>query len=238
MLLQVENLVVGYYKDIDILRGLSMQASDGQLVCVIGPNGAGKSTLLKAIYGFVHPRRGKILFDGEEITKARPYTLAQRGLGYVPQDISLFPNLSVQENLELGTWLFKEEKGRAREAIEEVYTMFPFLREKASAKAKTLSGGQRKMLEIGRALMANPKLLLLDEPTVGLSPLVAREIYQVIRGLRERGITIVLVDQNVRQALEVSDYAYILELGQTREEGPTEKFLGELESVIKGWLTY
>jgi branched-chain amino acid transport system ATP-binding protein len=235
--LYTENLVVGYYKDINILQGFSMRAADTQLVCVIGPNGAGKSTLLKTIVGLIRPRQGRVVFDGRDITGAKPYTLPRMGLGYVPQDNALFPNLSVQENLELGTWMFRADKTRARDAINEVYAMFPFLQQKRRAKTKTLSGGQRKMLEIGRALMAKPQVLLLDEPTAGLSPLVAKEIYELIATLRERGITIILVDQNVRQALEVSDYVYILELGQNREEGPKEKFLNNLESVIKGWLT-
>lgn len=237
MALYTEDLVVGYYRDIDILQGFCMRAQETQLVCVIGPNGAGKSTLLKTIAGFITPRRGRIILGDSDITGARPYTLPLQGLGYVPQEHGLFPNLGVQENLELGTWLFKADKARARQAIDEVYATFPFLRDKRRAKARTLSGGQRKMLEVGRALMARPQVLLLDEPTAGLSPLVAKEIYALIASLRERGMTIVLVDQNVRQALEVADYAYVIELGQNRDEGPKAKFLDDLESVIRGWLT-
>ncbi|GIX45964.1 MAG: ABC transporter ATP-binding protein [Candidatus Tectimicrobiota bacterium] len=237
MVLVVDNLVVGYWRDIDVLQGVSLQAAAAQLVSVIGPNGAGKSTLLKAIVGLVPPRRGRVLFNGQDITGAKPYTLPPLGVGYVPQDSGVFASLSVQENLELGTWLFRHDRARVQQALDAVYTRFPFLWEKRRAKARTLSGGQRKMLEIGRALMTEPRLLLLDEPTVGLSPVMAKEIYRVIADLRQRHLTIVLVDQNVRQALEVADYAYVLELGRTRDEGPAAKFLSDLESVVRGWLT-
>lgn len=233
MSLSVEGVVAGYYGDIDVLHDVSMKAEKHKTTVIIGPNGAGKSTLLKVICGFLKPRRGKIVFDGVDITGREPSSLVNLGIAYVPQERTIFPSLTVEENLELGAWSIRRDKAAVEEAVREVYELFPMLKEKRGSKARTLSGGMQRMIEIGRALMSKPKLILLDEPTAMLAPKIAREIYEVIKSLR---ITIVLVDQNVRQAIEVSDYVYVLEMGRNKVEGPREDFEKGLIEVVKDWL--
>ena len=212
------------YGRFDVLRGVSLRVEPGELVAVLGPNGAGKSTLLKTIAGFLSPRQGSIRLDGEEIGTLRPPALLARGIAYVMQRSSLFPKMTIQENLELGAYI-REGTDEVRRDIDRVLALFPRLAERRQQRAEGLSGGERRMLEIGRALLLRPKLLLLDEPTMGLAPLVMDLIFDKIMEVRAAGATVIMVEQNARRALEVSDRAYVLEQGQTRVEGRGEELL-------------
>jgi len=230
--LEVQDLEVEYFADIRVLRGLSLTAPEAQITSIVGPNGAGKSTLLKTIYGYLQPRAGRVFFNGLEITGAAPYTLLEQGLAFVPQDRTIFPDLTVHENLEMGAWLLRRQGPRLKAAIDGLYQRFPVLAQKRKERAKTLSGGQQRLLEMGRALLTSPQVLLIDEPTVGLAPLVVNEIYRIIQDFRRSGMTILLVDQNVRRALELADYVYVLELGAVKEHAPKAQFL-EREEVLR-----
>jgi|Deesub1362A_J573_1020465.scaffolds.fasta_scaffold00095_30 branched-chain amino acid transport system ATP-binding protein len=229
---------VSYYGDILVLQGVSVEVEEGKITIVIGPNGAGKSTLLKTLYGLLTPRRGRILYRGEDITGMKVHHFLSKGLAYVPQARSIFPELTVRENLLLGCWIMRRDGKAVQEALEYVFSFFPMLREKQRAKAGTLSGGQQKILEVARGLLTHPEVFLLDEPTATLAPIVAKEIYAFLENLRAHKTTVVLVDQNVKQAFEISDYVYILELGRNRAQGPKAMFQGKLREVIQDWLDY
>jgi ABC-type branched-subunit amino acid transport system ATPase component len=222
------------YGRFDVLRGISLRVEAGELVAVLGPNGAGKSTLLKTIAGFLTPRQGSIELDGEAIGGLRPPVLLRKGIAYVMQRSSLFPRMTIQENLELGAYV-RESGAEVRQDIERVLALFPRLAERRQQRAEGLSGGERRMLEIGRALLLRPRLLLLDEPTMGLAPLVMDLIFDTILEVRATGTTVVMVEQNARLALEVSDRAYVLEQGQTRVEGRGEELLAS-EAVRRAYL--
>jgi branched-chain amino acid transport system ATP-binding protein len=235
-ILEARNLTVSYYGDIDILKDVAVDIRQGQITAIIGPNGAGKSTLLKALYGLLKPRKGTVRFNGSDITGLKVHDFIRNGIAYVPQLRSIFPELTVTENLELGAWIFKKDKARVDRAIEEVYARFPILADKRNERAGLLSGGQQKILEIGRSLLTHPSVCLLDEPTATLAPKIAQQIYKTLMDLKSEQITIAIVDQRVRQAFEISDYTYILELGQNKVEGSRREFDGRLNEVIKGWL--
>ncbi|RLG91366.1 MAG: ABC transporter ATP-binding protein [Candidatus Hecatellales archaeon] len=222
-ILEVKDLHGGYGK-LKILYGVSLRVREKEMVCVIGPNGAGKSTLFKTIVGILKPTSGKIIFDGEDVTGLSTDVLLRKGLAYIPQGRVIFPYMSVEENLEMGAYV-RESKEEVMDSLEKVYSMFPVLREKRKKKAGTLSGGEQQLLEIGMALMLNPKILLFDEPSLGLSPKVVNEVFEKIEELRKTGVTIMLIEQNARKALEVSDYGYVLELGRNRFEGPAKELL-------------
>jgi len=222
------------YGRFDVLRGVSLRVEAGELVAVLGPNGAGKSTLLKTIAGFLTPRQGSIRLGGEAIGGLRPPALLKKGIAYVMQRSSLFPRMTIQENLELGAYV-RETTAEVRQDIERVLALFPRLAERRQQRAEGLSGGERRMLEIGRALLLRPRLLLLDEPTMGLAPLVMDLIFDKILEVRAAGTTVVMVEQNARRALEVSDRAYVLEQGQTRVEGRGEELLAS-EAVRRAYL--
>ncbi|RMF88445.1 MAG: ABC transporter ATP-binding protein, partial [Nitrospinota bacterium] len=205
MLLEVQDITVGYFHDIEILQQVSLQVHPSQIVAVIGPNGAGKSTLLKTICGFLTPKQGRILYNGEDITGLDPSAMIRHRIAYVPQERSIFPELTVDENLLLGAWSIRHSgKQAVRAAMEEVYLRFPYLAEQRHTRAGLLSGGGHRMLEIARSLVPKPQLLVLDEPTVGLAPLVVKEIYAKLYQLKEEAITILLVDQNVREAVALA----------------------------------
>lgn len=223
-MLEVEDLYVGYYKDLNILQGVSMKAREAEITVVLGANGVGKSTLLKAIFGFIHPQKGKIEVDGENIVHLSSHELVHRGVSYIPQRQSIFPYMTVEENMELGAWSFRDDKARVRRKLEENFTRFPILRDRKRSPAGQLSGGMQRMVELSRVLMPDPKLILVDEPTAGLAVTLARDIYDLLVGLKNEGITILLVDQNIRQAIRIADYVYVLELGRNRHEGPREEF--------------
>lgn len=233
-MLEVNEVVVGYKKGIDILQRVSMRAREAQITAILGPNGVGKSTLLKTICGFLKPTKGEIIFKGQNITGTNPYELPLKGISYIPQRQNVFPYMSIEENLQIGAWAFRRDKRLVRQGIEKDYNRFPILKEKRKKKAGSLSGGQQRMVEFGRALMTNPDILLVDEPTAGLAPKIAREVYDILNKLKEEeGRTILLVDQNIRQAVKHSDYVYALELGKNKVDGPREKFEDLKETI---WL--
>jgi len=219
-LLEVHDIHAGYGK-MEILHGITLKVEAGQIVSIIGPNGAGKSTVFKSIFGLLPVRQGRVLFAGEEVTNRPPEVLLRQGMTFVPQGRNVFPLMTVEENLLLGAYIRKRSPELLAE-VERVYETFPILREKQKDRAGDLSGGQQQMLEMGRSLLLQPKLILLDEPTLGLAPLVFKEIFRIIEGLRQQGQTILMVEQNAAKALEISDYAYVLELGKNRYEGSGE----------------
>lgn len=236
MSVYAENIVAAYYGDIEILRNVSVQAEKGKITAVIGPNGAGKSTLLKIIYGFLRPRSGRVIFDGEDITRTASHLLPTKGLGLIPQRHTVFPYLSVDENLKLGAWSLFKDKKTVEKAISEIYERFPLLEKRGEQPAGKLSGGEQRMLEFARALMISPKALLVDEPTAGLSPKVAKQVYDKLTELRKMGIGMLVVDQNVKSALHISDFVYVMKMGEIAASGPIEKFQGELSHLVKDWL--
>lgn len=217
-LLEINDLYAGY-TDIDILKGVNLRVYPGEIVCVIGPNGAGKSTVFKTVYGFLPVRQGQVIFDEMDITNNRPQQNLRAGMANVPQLRSVFPQMTVIENLELGMYIEKD-RHRIAERIDYVLDLFPRLAERHKQMAGTMSGGEQRMLEIGRALMLEPKLVLMDEPSAGLAPLITRMIFENIQRLnQEIGLTILMIEQNARQGLEASDRGYVLELGQNSYEG-------------------
>lgn len=224
-MLEISGLYVGYYKDLNILQDLSFKARKNQITAILGANGVGKSTALKAVFGFLRPNAGEILLDGESIIDVPTYNRIRTGLAYIPQQPGIFKDMSVEENLELGGWTFKRDKKQVRAKIEANYERFPILKEKRKQITGELSGGQQRMVEIGRTLMAEPKMLLIDEPTSGLSKMLAEEVYEMLTVLTSRdNITILIVDQEIRQALKISDYVYVLELGRNKFEGAPADF--------------
>jgi branched-chain amino acid transport system ATP-binding protein len=213
-ILTLQDVVAGYGK-MTILHGTSFEVARGAITTVIGPNGAGKSTVFKTVFGMLAARSGRILFDGAEVTNRAPRDLLTRGISYVPQGRNIFPELSVRHNLELGAVMAPagfDLVGRMDAAMER----FPVLRRKADSQASTLSGGEQKILEIARSLLLEPKLMLIDEPSIGLSPIMVNELFAVLAEMRNRGITVLLIEQNAKRALESSDYGIVLELGRTR----------------------
>ena len=224
-MLEAKDLYVGYYKDLNILQGVSLTAQEGKITTVLGANGVGKSTLLKAIYGFLRPNGGEILLEGKNIIGTPTYELINQGVSYIPQQPGIFRWMSVEENLEMGAWPFKRDKARITRKLEENYERFPLLKDRRKSPAGELSGGMQRMVEVGRTLMTDPKVILVDEPTAGLAKLLAEEIYQMLADLRDKeSMTIILVDQAIRQALKIADYVYVLELGRNKFEGPVEEF--------------
>lgn len=219
-LLEAHGLHAGYGK-LEILHGVTLKVEAGQIVSIVGPNGAGKSTVFKAIFGLLPVRQGRVVFAGEEVTNRTPDVLLRRGMAFVPQGRNIFPLMSVEENLLLGAYI-RRRSPELLDAVERVYATFPVLLARRKARAGELSGGQQQMLEIGRALLLQPKLILLDEPTLGLAPAVFKETFRIIQDLPQRGQAILMVEQNAARALEISDYAYVLELGKNRYEGSGE----------------
>jgi len=224
-ILTLENIVAGYGR-MTILNGLSATIRRGAITTVIGPNGAGKSTLFKTVFGLLGVRSGRVTFDGTDTTGHAPRRMLDAGMCYVPQGRNLFPELSVKHNLELGGVALADRSGLAAR-MDEMMTRFPMLREKADAQASTLSGGQQKLLEVARGLLLNPKLMLVDEPSIGLSPLMVQEVFSILKGLRDAGVTILLIEQNARAALAISDYGLVLEQGLTRIEDRADAILAD-----------
>ena len=224
-LLRAEELTAGYGK-VPILHGVTLEVRTGEMVSVIGPNGAGKSTAFKTIVGFVHATSGCVTFDGQEITGLRPDQVLPRGLAYVPQGRIVFPQMTVLENLEMGAYI-ERDGGRVREALARVYTLFPILAERRTQRAGTLSGGEQQMVAIGRALMTRPKLILLDEPSLGLSPKFVSLIFDTLVQMKGAGYTLMVVEQNAARVLAVADRGYVLELGRNRFEGSGAALLAD-----------
>jgi len=232
-MLSMQNVTTGYVEGIDILQDVSIEIKEGSITGIIGANGAGKSTLLKSIFGFLHPRKGNIIYDGVEIGHLMPYHLKQMGISYMLQEYSTFPELSVQDNLLLGAWTFKKNKRLIKERLDEIYNFFPILSDRRAEKATYLSGGQLRALSLGKEIMSKPRLLLIDEPSVGLQPNLVKEIYELLLKIASQGTTILIVDQNIMKALEVSDYMYMLDMGRIKEEGPKNKFEKHIREMIK-----
>ena len=227
MLLELKDVVAGYLRGVDVLRGVNLHVQTGELVCLIGPNGAGKSTVLRAISGLLQPSQGQILFDGENIAGLRPDLILRKGIAQVPQGHSAFPGMTIHENLLMGAYTLKDKAERARR-LERVYGMFDLLKERREEKAGNLSGGQQKVLEVGRALMINPRMIMFDEPSLGLAPKTARMVFETIKRLQqEAGLTILMIEQNAKSGLAISDRAYVLELGRERLEGPAADLLND-----------
>lgn len=224
-MLEVRNLHVGYYRDLNILRGVNITARSANITTVLGANGVGKSTLLKALYGFLTPNKGQVLLDGEDVTGVPTHELIDLGMSYIPQNTGIFRWMSVEENLMMGGWTFRRDKRRLKRELEKSYERFPALREKRRQNAGDLSGGQQRMIEVARTLMTDPKVILVDEPTAGLAKLLSQEVYQTLVTLsKEYKLTLVLVDQEIREALKIADYVYVLELGRNKFEGEVEEF--------------
>lgn len=222
--LVVDDVFAGYGSGPNILRGLSLTVESGKTYCIIGPNGAGKSTLVKVIAGLLHPRKGKVSYKGEAISGLRADQVLQRGICYVPSDRSLFPDMTVKENLRMGGYTLRNSKlveGR----IEEIFTQFPILKEKSRQMARTLSGGQQQLASIARAMVLKPDLIMLDEPSLGLAPKVVQQIFGTITALRQQGLTILLVEQNARKGLEIADQGVVLDLGTNSFERPAVEVL-------------
>jgi branched-chain amino acid transport system ATP-binding protein len=228
MMLRVDDLHAAY-GDIGVLKGISLEIYPGEIVCLLGANGAGKSTLLKLISGVLHPSRGKVLFQDQEITRYSPHKIVRMGLSHVPEGRQIFSRLTVMQNLLLGGYPRKGKKAEAQELSEFIFNLFPILRERLKQKAGTLSGGEQQMLAISRGLMSRPRLLLLDEPSLGLAPLIVEEIFRVIKDLRSRGISILLVEQNVMGALNIADRGYIMEIGKIATHGKAADMRGNDE---------
>jgi neutral amino acid transport system ATP-binding protein len=223
-LLEVEDVYAGYVKDLNILQGINFQVAPGELVVAIGPNGAGKSTLAKTIFGLLSLERGKITFKGKDITKLKSDRIVRRGMCYVPQIANVFASLSVEENLEMGAFI---RTGSLQTLKDTIYNMFPVLAQRHRQKAGTLSGGERQMLAMGRALMLDPDLLLLDEPSAALSPILVNSVFEQIKAINQLGKAIVLVEQNAKKALMMADRGYVLENGRDRFCDTGERLLND-----------
>jgi branched-chain amino acid transport system ATP-binding protein len=224
-IIEFDGVVAGYSDSLTILNGVTLDARAGEITLLIGPNGAGKSTLLRTLFGLLVPRSGEIRFEGRRINGTAPRTLLQQGIAYVPQGRNLFASLSVRHNLELGGILLPRHALAAR--MHEVLARFPRIRERIDNQASTLSGGEQKQLEVGRALLLRPRVLLIDEPSIGLSPRLVQEVLGLMRQLADQGVTVLMVEQNVRTALKYADRALVLEMGRLALERPANALLGD-----------
>ncbi len=227
VLLETRELVAGYVPEVDILQGVSLSAREGEIVTLVGPNGAGKSTLIKTIFGLVRPRSGRVTLRGEDLTGLPPHSITRRGMSYVPPLDNVFPSLSVEENLEIGSL----DRSLTKERIEVMYGLFPRLAERRGQAAGTMSGGERQMLAMARALMPSPHVLLLDEPSAGLAPAFVEQIFDQVGEINRAGVTVVMVEQNARRALAMSDRGYVLDLGRNRFEGAGRELLEDPKVV-------
>ncbi|MGE5249188.1 MAG: ABC transporter ATP-binding protein [Bacteroidota bacterium] len=227
-MLELENVVAGYIPGVEILRGVSLRVEQGEIVCLVGPNGAGKSTVLRAISGFLKPAVGTITFNGKSLAGMPPEQILLAGITHVPQGHSVFPRMTVHENLLMGAFTVKD-RALVAGRLGRVYALFPWLKDRASEKAGNLSGGQQKVLEIGRALMLEPPLMILDEPSLGLAPKTMAGLFETIRELNAAGLTILMVEQNAREGLASAHRGYVLELGKEKFEGTARELLDSPE---------
>ena len=230
-ILTTRDVIAGYVPEVDILNGVTIDVGNGEIVTVVGPNGAGKSTLIKTIFGLLKPRQGSIQLRGDEIAGDKPHTITRRGMNYVPQLDNVFPNLTVEENLEVGSL----DSSRTNEQIAYMYGLFPRLGERRRQTAGTMSGGERQMVAMARALMTDPQVLLLDEPSAGLAPAFVEAIFEKIADVNRAGVTIVMVEQNARRALAMSNRGYVLDIGRNAFEGKGDELLSD-EKVAQLYL--
>ena len=236
-LLEVTGIRCGYSSEVDVLQEVSLTVPEGSLVGLIGLNGAGKSTLMKAIFNFLPPRQGRVLFDGRPLERVAPHRMIDLGITYIPQESSLFPHLTVEENLQLVACRLRLSAAERARRLRAAIDAFPALGERLRHKAGSLSGGQQKALEFARALVVRPRLCLIDEPTVGLAPAVAEEVYGwVQRMVREFGTTVLLIDHDIPRVLDMADFVYILNLGRITAAGSGQELRTHLESRLRDWL--
>ncbi len=231
---RVVDVEAGYYPEQTVLQGVSLVARPGQLTAVLGPNGSGKSTVLRVIYGLLRPRRGGVWVDGRDVSQIPAHHRVELGMGYLPQGRSVFPRLTVHENLEVGSWTLPRPARRS--ALDRVYDRYPGLKAWRDRPAGVLSGGQQRLVEIARMMVTDPSVVLLDEPTAGLAPIAAQEVYEEVERLRREGRTLLLVDQNVRAAVSLADYVYTLAFGRNQWEGTAEGFQERMHAVVREWL--
>jgi ABC-type branched-subunit amino acid transport system ATPase component len=235
-MLEARTLNVGYREGIDILQGISLGAQPDAITSIIGPNGAGKSTLLRCLFGLLPPRRGEVRFDGQTINDWSTDRRKAAGIAYLPQHNSTFPHLTVEENLKLGGWLLRKERAKLQERLQYVYGLFPILAERRRVRATNLSGGQLRMLSVAKEIVTPPRLLLVDEPSVGMAPRVAAELYDLLEQLPGWGITVLLVDQNITDAVRVAQQVYLIGEGRVQREGTGAWFQAHIEDVIREML--
>jgi ABC-type branched-subunit amino acid transport system ATPase component len=235
-MLEARELAVGYREGIDILQGIDLHVATGAITAIIGPNGAGKSTLLRCLFGLLAPRAGDVVLDGHSIVDWPPDRRKAAGIAYLPQHNSTFPQLTVEENLKLGGWLLRGSKAKLRQRIDDVYALFPLLAERRRAKATNLSGGQLRMLSVAKEIVVQPRLLLVDEPSVGMAPKVAGELFDFLAQLPTTGMTVLLVDQNITDAVRIAERVYLLGEGRVQREGPGDWFQQHLDEVIREML--
>lgn len=233
-LLSIENIEV-YYGVINALKGISFEVNEGEIVALIGANGAGKTTTLHTITGLLRPRSGKIMYDGKDITKIPAHKIVSMGMAHVPEGRRIFSELTVYDNIRLGAYT-RKDKDEIEESIQNVYKKFPRLEERKKQIAGTLSGGEQQMLAMGRALMSKPKIILMDEPSMGLSPLLVNEIFDIIKEINKSGTTVLLVEQNAKKALSIADKAYVLETGNISLSGDAKELMNN-DSVKKAYLS-
>ena len=222
-ILECNGIAAGYVKGLNILQGVDLVVNEGEIVSIIGPNGAGKSTLLKAIMSLIKVSAGRFYLNGTEKTGLSTHKIVMEGLGYVPQVANVFPSLTIEENLEIGSWSIKDK----RDALKKIYSDFPMLSDRKKDKAGNLSGGQRQILALARALITSPNLLLLDEPSAGLSPVAINDVFTSIKEINDSGVSILLVEQNAKRALEFSDRGYVLDQGRNAYQGSGEELLND-----------
>jgi branched-chain amino acid transport system ATP-binding protein len=234
--LHMKGVVAGYVPGHPVLRGVDLRAEPGRITVLLGPNGAGKSTLLRVAAGFLAPSSGAVTLGEVEIGRLPAHRRIELGVGLLPQGRSTFPDLTVLENIELGGWSIRSDRRRLADGVKAMLARYPQLRELSQRPAGSLSGGQQRAVEIARLLVPNPSVLLVDEPSVGLSPVVASQVYEELVALKEEGRTILLVDQDVRAAIRIADYVYVLSSGRNDVEGDRSAFEGDLGALVRGWL--
>lgn len=238
-LLRLEGVTAGYSADIDVLKNVSVEVPAGSVRGLIGLNGAGKSTIMKAACGLLALKSGRIVFDGRDITGVRPHDLIGLGMGYIPQDSSLFPHMSVRDNLTIPLRRRRQlagANGADRDLWDDMLEHFPLVHTRLESKAGALSGGQQKQVEFAKAYLLRPQLCMIDEPSIGLSPKIAEQVFDWIGLFAKAGMAILLVDHNIRKVIELSDYTYVLSLGEVTGEGPREHFMGDMHEQVKTWL--
>lgn len=234
--LRMRQVVAGYGASDVVLDGISLAVRPRRITVMLGANGSGKSTALRTMYGMTVIREGTVELDGEVLNELPPYGRLELGMALLPQGHSVFPGLTVEENLLLGGWTFGRDNARLRQGLERTYERYPMIANLRGARAGSLSGGQQRLLEIARLLFTEPDILLIDEPSAGLAPVLAEEIYEEIARLRSLGKTILYVDQNVEAAIDLADYVYILEYGRTKAEGDVGEFAGDVAAIVRDWL--
>jgi branched-chain amino acid transport system ATP-binding protein len=234
--LRMENVTAGYFDHDVVLDGVSLHARAGRVTAVLGPNGSGKSTSLRVLYGFVRPRSGRVLLGGRDITDLPVGSRLAAGMAFLPQGRSTLPRLTVEENIRLGAWLARRDRARMRAAVEAMFERYPSLKPLRRKAAGSLSGGQARLLEFARTLVLDPAVLLIDEPSVGLAPVLVDEVYEEIARLKSEGRTILLVDQNVQAAVDLADHVYTLAYGRNHLDGARDQFTDRLDDLIREWL--